>query len=63
MHSFGMGASSVQFRVGAPLIYDLRFAIDEFHGRVVKREQKTPQIKSLRALEVQVLSRPPIFWS
>ena len=28
-------------------------------GRVVQRELKTPQIESLRALEVQVLSRPP----
>ena len=36
MHSFGMGVSSVQFRVGAP-----------FFGRVVKREQQTPQIESL----------------
>ena len=36
MHSFGMGVSSVQFRVGAPAF-----------GRVVKREQQTPQIESL----------------
>ena len=36
MHSFGMGISSVQFRVGAPIF-----------GRVVKREQQTPQIENL----------------
>ena len=36
MHSFGMGISSVQFRVGAPVF-----------GRVVKREQQTPQIENL----------------
>ncbi len=28
---------------------------------MVKWEQETPQIESLRALEVQVLSRPPAF--
>ena len=36
MRSFGMGISSVQVRVGAPIF-----------GRVVKREQQTPQIESL----------------
>ena len=35
-------------------------SVSIFFGRVVKRELKTPQIESLRALEVQVLSRPPI---
>ena len=36
MHSLGKRISSVQFRVGAPLF-----------GRVVKREQQTPQIENL----------------
>ena len=36
MHSLGKRISSVQFRVGAPVF-----------GRVVKREQQTPQIESL----------------
>ena len=36
MRSLGKRISSVQFRVGAP-----------FFGRVVKREQQTPQIESL----------------
>ena len=36
MRSIGIGGSSVQFRVGAP-----------FFGRVVKREQQTPQIENL----------------
>ena len=36
MHSFGMGISSVQFRVGTPVF-----------GQVVKREQRTPQIENL----------------
>ena len=36
MRSLGKRISSVQFRVGAP-----------FFGRVVKREQQTPQIENL----------------
>ena len=36
MHSLGKRISSVQLRVGAP-----------FFGRVVKREQQTPQIENL----------------
>ena len=36
MHSCGMGISSVESRVGAPIF-----------GRVVKREQQTPQIENL----------------
>jgi hypothetical protein len=36
MHSLGKRISPVQLRVGAP-----------FFGRVVKREQQTPQIENL----------------
>ena len=36
MHSLGKRISSVRFRVGAPVF-----------GRVVKREQQTPQIENL----------------